>query len=373
VKSPPDSSWFYGPVDYDPWLTEPPKFFIRGDANADGVVSISDVVHMSRVMFDPSYPDYGVYLCKISFDANDDSSVSITDVIHLNRVLFDPDYPQYGVYLPPYPDCGIDPTPDELTCESFPPCEASKGFVAYVPPVSVKGAKNKIVIGKAEVSGGSVVVPVNLTTVKPVAGFSYTIKYDPSLLSVKGVDNGLDFDFFGAAIDNEKGEVTVGNIPSWKMEEMLSVGSHRVAEITFEVKKKLKKDIPLEFTAVELVSGVPSGGCLPCEWVNGLVKAGTGWLAKAGVGLPTEFKLEQNYPNPFNPITEIEYALPKDCWVKLGIYNLLGQRVATLVNRKQRAGYKAARWDASSFASGIYFYRLQAGNFTKAKKMILLK
>jgi len=99
-----------------------PGEFIRGDANADSSVSISDVVHMSRVMFDPGYPDYGVYLCKLSFDANDDEAASISDIVHLSRVMFDPSYPQYGVYIPPHPGCGIDPTPGALPCGSFPPC-----------------------------------------------------------------------------------------------------------------------------------------------------------------------------------------------------------------------------------------------------------
>lgn len=89
--------------------------------------------------------------------------------------------------------------------------------------------------------------------------------------------------------------------------------------------------------------------------------------------LPKTFLLSQNYPNPFNPVTQIRYALPRDCWVRLEIYNILGQKVATLVDREERAGYKVARWDASSFSSGIYFYRLQTGNFVQTRKMILLK
>jgi len=89
--------------------------------------------------------------------------------------------------------------------------------------------------------------------------------------------------------------------------------------------------------------------------------------------IPVVFTLAQNYPNPFNPITEIEYALPKDCWVKLEVYNILGQRVARLVDGQQKAGYKSIRWDAGSFSSGIYFYRLKAGDFVETRKMVLIR
>ena len=89
--------------------------------------------------------------------------------------------------------------------------------------------------------------------------------------------------------------------------------------------------------------------------------------------LPREFVLEQNYPNPFNAITEMKYALARDCWVKLEVYNILGQRVATLVDGEQKAGYKSVRWDAGSFSSGIYFYRLRAGDFVQTRKMVLIR
>jgi len=89
--------------------------------------------------------------------------------------------------------------------------------------------------------------------------------------------------------------------------------------------------------------------------------------------VPDEFSLSQNYPNPFNPVTTIRYALPEDCWVRLEVFNPLGRKVATLVDGFQKAGFKTSRWDAKQEACGIYFYRLKAGDFTKARKMILLK
>ena len=90
-------------------------------------------------------------------------------------------------------------------------------------------------------------------------------------------------------------------------------------------------------------------------------------------GLPAEFSLSQNYPNPFNPETVIEYSLPKLGDVSLVVYNLLGEEVTILVNESISAGNHQVIWDASNVASGIYFYRLQAGEFVRTRKVVLLK
>lgn len=87
---------------------------------------------------------------------------------------------------------------------------------------------------------------------------------------------------------------------------------------------------------------------------------------------PNDFKLSQNYPNPFNPITVINYQISKEASVDLSIYDMLGKKVTTLVSEEQQAGNYRAQWDAFSFASGIYFYRLKAGLFKQSRKMILL-
>ena len=89
--------------------------------------------------------------------------------------------------------------------------------------------------------------------------------------------------------------------------------------------------------------------------------------------LPTEYALEQNFPNPFNPSTTIKYQLPKDGLVTLKIYDILGREVATLVNEEKIAGKYQVNFNASSLASGVYIYKLQAGDFVSSKKMLLLK
>ena len=87
----------------------------------------------------------------------------------------------------------------------------------------------------------------------------------------------------------------------------------------------------------------------------------------------TQFELEQNYPNPFNPVTTISYNLPLKSQAELVVYNLLGEIIAQLVNEEIEAGKHSVEFDATTLPSGIYFYRLRAGDFIETKKMILLK
>ncbi|NWG28179.1 MAG: T9SS type A sorting domain-containing protein [Ignavibacteriaceae bacterium] len=97
--------------------------------------------------------------------------------------------------------------------------------------------------------------------------------------------------------------------------------------------------------------------------------------------IASEFTLEQNYPNPFNPSTTIRYSTPsvianevkQSAFVTLKVYDVLGNEVATLVNEEKPAGSYEVEFEASSITSGVYFYKIQAGNFVESKKMLLLK
>jgi hypothetical protein len=88
---------------------------------------------------------------------------------------------------------------------------------------------------------------------------------------------------------------------------------------------------------------------------------------------PKTYDLSQNYPNPFNPSTTIEYSIPNDAVVSLKIFDVLGKEVATLVNEQKATGTYIVNWNASNFSSGLYFYRLNAGEFSQTKKMFLVK
>ncbi len=125
---------------------------------------------------------------------------------------------------------------------------------------------------------------------------------------------------------------------------------------------------------------------LGCEYGMGGSRADMGayggrnsdWITGIGdddfkVSLPNEISLYQNYPNPFNPATTIEYDLPKTAEVTLEVFDILGQKVDLLVNSKQEAGHYDVIWDGKDYSSGIYFYRIKAGDFTETKKMLLLR
>ncbi|MCX7797096.1 MAG: cohesin domain-containing protein [Melioribacter sp.] len=96
-------------------------------------------------------------------------------------------------------------------------------------------------------------------------------------------------------------------------------------------------------------------------------------LEEEEAGVPKEYALMQNYPNPFNPVTTIRFALPKESHVKLSVYNILGQEVATLVNGNMSAGYHRVEFDASRLNTGMYIYKIEAGEYVSMKKMMYVK
>jgi len=94
---------------------------------------------------------------------------------------------------------------------------------------------------------------------------------------------------------------------------------------------------------------------------------------EGGNGLPSSYGLEQNYPNPFNPSTVIQYALPQPGAVRLNVYDMMGRKVATLVDGPKAAGYHQVVFDARHLGSGAYMYRLEAGNTVLARTLYLIK
>ena len=160
-------------------------------------------------------------------------------------------------------------------------------------------------------------------------------------------------------------------------------GSGRIAEdinsavqpiemrgITYPVKVKVENiDIRLQdVTGKEINANVKAG-----EEIT-ITNPSIDKIMVSGNLIPDKYALEQNYPNPFNPSTTIEFSLPENVKnVRISIYNILGQKVAELVNGSMLAGKYQYQWNAKDLASGMYIYELRTEKFVSIKKMMLLK
>jgi hypothetical protein len=165
----------------------------------------------------------------------------------------------------------------------------------------------------------------------------------------------------------------------------LSPGSGKLASIKFNVKAgtpdgKITID-STKYNDTQSLEITPSNG-IPFVpyFTGGYIRIGNPTDIKNDdyTFLPKEFALEQNYPNPFNPSTNIKFALPAECDVKLAIFNVLGQKVKTLIDRRLSAGSYNITFDGRGdnniqLASGIYYYRITAGDFNRNRTMMLLK
>jgi len=332
--------------------------FIRGDVAPPGAQDGSCTMADGLMILGYYYGETGLD-CMDAGDVDDNGEVTMGDGLRALGYYFGD---LASAPEPPFPDCGPDPTSDELDCVFHQYCVGKA--VAAKPWVSVNGAPNNIVLNEAVAEDGIMRVPVDLVITEDMLGCAFLVDYDASKLSFSGLAGGEGYDFYRYhVVDEAKGLVRVGCIPDLELKDVFVAGEHRVAELEFKVNGSAIGELGLD--EVEVVNR--SFLNVPVEWV-----------VKTGVdNLPTEFALGQNYPNPFNPTTLIRYALPavsdQSLAVRLEIYNILGEKVVTLVDEKQTPGYKVVTWDAKDLASGIYFYRLEAGEFTAIRKMVLLK
>lgn len=262
-----------------------------------------------------------------------------------------------------------------------------------VPVMAVTAADNRIAVAKATVNAdNTITVPVDITNQDGLMAIDLPLTWNEgvTLKQVSFADTRVDyFDMKIANINNAKRQVIIGLVTQLSPEPkpMLKAGSGTIANLVFEVTDPTVSQIDVE--AVKLTSPNHSPMFVYHSMVNGVgqhtkvdlnferATVSTNGAASSS-GLPTVYSLGQNYPNPFNPTTEINFALPQAGDVELSVFNLLGQKVTTLVNEAMPAGNHTVTWDGTSesggaVASGIYFYRISAGSFTETKKMMMLK
>lgn len=242
---------------------------------------------------------------------------------------------------------------------------------------SVSWAANKMVA-----TSDANKVALNLSADEPLGGVVVALKFaEPGtkVICTKADFTGGIADYIAddgqsgakfSIIDNEKKTVLAVAIPFTAKAIPQGEGTFLNLEFKGEGKVKLEETTISHQTGISLVNTKAQElkfDFNPIEIVAPKVQV-----------LPKEFSLNQNFPNPFNPTTTISYALPANSYVKLVVYNILGQKVKTLVDEEQTAGYRQVVWNGQNdrgeaVGSGIYFYRIHAGDFTKTAKMSLLK
>jgi hypothetical protein len=264
-------------------------------------------------------------------------------------------------------------------------------IIAFVlPSMALAASGHKFVAAKAVAGEGNlIVVPLDITNEDNLTAMDIPLQYSEGVTLKEVTFENTRVDYFDlkiAYIDDENRTVVIGLLPQMSSAQKsdLAAGSGTVANLVFQIDDPSVREITVD--AVELekpnhrlqflyhdnsVEGQTSIRVEYPEFNSTTVSLDN--LAKGEGSLPTAFGLNQNYPNPFNPSTNIEFALPVAADVRISVYNVLGQQVATIVNENMDAGEHTVAWDATNYSSGMYFYRISANDFSETKKMVLLK
>jgi hypothetical protein len=257
-------------------------------------------------------------------------------------------------------------------------------FLAVLVLPSLLFAANKLAVGDAVVAEGTVTVPLNVSNLDGLMAMDLPLKFSEgvTLKEVTFTDRVSYFDLKIADIDNENNTVAIGLITQIGPDRRpdLSSGTGAVANLVFEVNdpnvtevtveavSMSKPDHDLVYIYEEYDGDQVIGQRVDELKMDQVVVA----LSETGNSLPTSFGLAQNYPNPFNPSTIIPFSLAKRSFYELRVFNVLGQMV-TQISGEADAGEHEIVFDGADNASGVYFYKLTAGDFSETKKMMLLK
>jgi hypothetical protein len=319
------------------------SYIHRGDCTGDEVIDASDVVYLLNYLFAGGPPPDPL----AAGDCNCDFVVDISDVVWLLNYLF------HG-------------GPPPCSCTNTPM------WAAGLQQSLNKDAKTATVgFGRVEkLKDGYFEIPLEGEVDMDVVGLQFENSYDPkevTLLKPELTPRTEGLQIFSSAQD---GIQKIGLV-DLSGQNYITPGKPPL--IILKGKGSDASSIKIR----EAVLVDREANKIPVKIVGEMNKGEEGSEVKESF-VPKDFSLLQNLPNPFNPQTEISYDLPNACHVKLSIYNLLGQRLRTLVDEYQTTGHKTVLWDSKDdrgnrVASGIYFYQIQAGNFTDAKKMILMK
>ncbi len=300
-------------------------------------------------------------------DLNGNNEIDILDLLIVTDIFDIPD--EYDPVIDLDDNGEIDLGDILAITDVFGQIAPTKGAPVVIVNNGVNISSSIKLASKMSDFGDNFTMTITAEQVKKLVGYQFAVSYNPNDYELASINEG---DFLssneGTSLfiynDKTEGQVIVAGALFDISDKIAVEGSGIFASLIFnwigdEVSEVTVDNIKLVDTNQRL---------------NVLEQQ----ILEKPISLPTEFNLAQNYPNPFNPETTIKYALPKLVDVEITIYNILGQKVKTLINEPQKAGFKKAKWDGTNdyglkVGSGVYIYRLRAGDFVDQMKMVFLK
>jgi len=330
---------------YGPDTTLKPHFihileeavFIRGDVNADGSVDVTDMSYLMDHLFPPQFP------CMKAADCNDDGEVDITDVNYLWDNMFSGNIPA------PYPDCGVDPTPDDLSCTSFPPC----GLKSSQP--GDRELQNSKVTAIAQGNR----VDVKISSEFPLFAFQIELKFyeAPEIKKIdysKATDNFIDLRTVRRG--NSIILYGIGSLnPLDKKSAVIPEGEHEIATLILDN----------TYASLKSISAILSSA-------NGS-KINPTAICDNEISHRSHSLTFTVSPNPAKDILNLEFSLPKKEVVNISIYNVIGQQVISLADGEYSPGMHLITWNmigktGKKVPRGTYFCTMKTGSRTLKRK-----
>jgi len=309
-----------------------PLSYLVGDYNGDRTMNLGDVISLANYKFKGAEGHEPLE----AGDANYDGDVNVGDMVYLANYLL---------------KAGDNP------CNCIIP-----------GPLARHKDQGEVIVGLTfcrKENSSNMEILLEIDTKEEVAGLEFDLSLDTEQMEVEEIRTSLRSQGMNLFYHTKSGKIKIGLLDIYNL-STLSPGKEPIVRI------KLRKKAPkVDLSAVRIDQAIIVDAL--AEELRIEIRPN-----KFIETLPTTFSLAQNYPNPFNPQTVIQYSLSEDCQVRISIYNILGQRVKVLVNEYQLAGYKSVVWDGKNskgknVASGVYFYKIQAGKFNNVKKMVLIK
>ncbi|MFH1686225.1 MAG: T9SS type A sorting domain-containing protein [bacterium] len=255
--------------------------------------------------------------------------------------------------------------------------------ILVVPSLAFSASLHQFTVAQATTNAENLVtVPLNITNQEGLAGIDIALQFSEgvTLNSVQFEGTRVEyFDLKVANIDNESRTVVIGLLPQLTSQHKqdLAAGEGNIANLVFEIDDPSVSEVTVEAITLEdphhSLAFVYHNADNTIRVEQPEFESVTVALASTSPAVPQEFYVAQNYPNPFNPSTTFEFALPVAGHVDLTVFNVLGQKVESVINENLNAGIHQVVWDASNVSSGVYFYRLTTGDNTETRKMMLLK